>query len=208
MQLIGYLDSPFVRRVAITLEVLGIDYEHRELSIFRDFDEFHAINPLVKVPTLVLDDGQVLVDSSLIIDYLESQVAHRSLMPADPAHYRQALQQIGIALVAMEKIANLIYETGHRPPELHHQPWIDRLQTQLKGAFDLMEPAVSSSVAAGNAWLLGDELCQADITCAVAWRFSQHIDQADISPDDYPALLAFSARAENLPEFRACPLSG
>ena len=53
MQLIGYLDSPFVRRVAISMQFLGIDYQHRELSIFRDFDEFSTINPLVKVPTLV-----------------------------------------------------------------------------------------------------------------------------------------------------------
>ena len=73
IQLIGYLDSPFVRRVAISLKFLGVEYEHRELSIFRDFEEFRAINPLVKVPTLVLDDNQVLVDSTLIIDYLENR---------------------------------------------------------------------------------------------------------------------------------------
>ena len=60
MQLIGYLDSPFVRRVAITMQCLGVDYPHRELSIFRDFEEFSTINPMVKVPTTVLDDGQIL----------------------------------------------------------------------------------------------------------------------------------------------------
>ena len=63
LQLIGYMDSPFVRRVAITMQFLGIAYNHRELSIFRDYDEFRAINPMVKVPTLVLEDGQVLIDS-------------------------------------------------------------------------------------------------------------------------------------------------
>lgn len=208
MQLIGYLDSPFVRRVAISLEMLGIDYQHRELSIFRDFDEFHSISPLVKVPTLILDDGQVLVDSSLIINYLETQVVKRSLMPEDPVAYRQATQQIGVALVAMEKVAALIYETGQRPPERQHQAWIDRLQTQLKGAVDLMELAVSNSAAAGNYWLLGTELSQADITTAVAWRFTQHIEKADIPANDYPALFAYSVRAEALPEFKACPLNG
>ena len=202
------MDSPFVRRVAISLEMLGIDYHHRELSIFRDFDEFHSINPLVKVPTMILDDGQVLVDSSLIINYLETQVAKRSLMPEDPVAYRHATQQIGVALVAMEKTAALIYETGQRPPERQHQAWIDRLQTQLKGAVDLMESAVSNSAAAGNKWLLEAELGQADITTAVAWRFTQHVDSADIQAIDYPALLEFSMRAEKLPEFQACPLNG
>jgi glutathione S-transferase len=204
MQLIGYLDSPFVRRVAISLEFLGVEYEHRELSIFRDFDEFHAINPLVKVPTLVLDNGRVLVDSTLIIDYLEKHVAGTSLMPANALDYQRAVQQIGTALVAMEKIASLLYETGQRPAERQHQPWIDRLRTQLKGALDLMESAVKTSQ---DQWLLGDDMTQADITTAVAWRFSQHIDAAQIRPDDYPALSGYSRRAENLPEFLACPLS-
>ena len=208
MELIGYMDSPFVRRVAITLRFLDLGFTHRELSIFRDFDEFRKINPLVKVPTLLLDDGRVLVDSSLIIDFLESQVAKRSLMPAEPAAYRLACQTIGIALVAMEKSASLIYETGHRPRELQHEPWIDRLQTQLRGAIELLESAVSNGKKAGHTWLLDDELCQADITAAVAWRFTQHIECADVCAGDYPALSDFSARAEALTEFKACPLSG
>ena len=83
MQLIGYMDSPFVRRVAVTARFLGLDYEHRELSIFREFDEFSEINPMVKVPTLVCDDGQFLVDSGLIIDYLESLAGRGRLMPSD-----------------------------------------------------------------------------------------------------------------------------
>jgi glutathione S-transferase len=208
MQLIGYMDSPFVRRVAITCEFLGVEYEHRELSIFRDFDEFQTINPLVKVPTLVLEGGQVLVDSSLIIEYLEKQVAHRSLMPEDPDAYRRAVQLIGIDLVAMEKIASLIYETGQRPDEMQYQPWIDRLETQLEGAVDLMESAVSESKAAGTDWLLGSQVSQADISTAVAWRFTQHIDRVNIQAADYPALAEFSARCEALPEFQACPMTG
>lgn len=72
MELIGMLDSPFVRRVAVTAQFLGIPYAHNPLSIFKGYDEFRKVNPLVKVPTLVCDDGQMLVDSTLIIDYLES----------------------------------------------------------------------------------------------------------------------------------------
>lgn len=204
VQLIGYMDSPFVRRVAISMEFLGVEYQHRELSIFRDFDEFHAISPLVKVPTVVLGNGQVLVDSTLIIDYLEKHVAGRSLMPGNATDDRKAVQHIGVALVAMEKLASLIYETSHRPPERQHQPWRDRLRIQLKGALDLMEAAVAGRQ---SIWLLGSEICQADITTAVAWRFSQHIDAAQINPGDYPALSTYSRKAEALPEFLSCPLS-
>lgn len=208
MQLIGYLDSPFVRRVAITMGFLGIEYQHRELSIFRDFEEFKTINPMVKVPTLVLDDGQVLGDSTLIIDYLESHVAGRSLMPTARSEYLTALQHTGTALVAMEKVAQLVYETSQRPPELQHEPWINRLEQQLEGAADLMELAVVEHASSGKQWLFGDFLSQADIAIAVAWRFMQHIDRVRLQPNDYPALVAFSNCAEELPEFRACPLSG
>ena len=98
MQLIGMLDSPFVRRVAITMQFLGVEYEHWPLSIFKTYDKFRTVNPLVKVPTLVFDDGEMLVDSSLIIEYVES-LAGRSLMPAGMDANRRALQQIGVDMM-------------------------------------------------------------------------------------------------------------
>ena len=87
MKIVGLLDSPFVRRTVITARMLGIPFEHQSLSVFRNFDEFHAINPLAKAPTLVLDDGEVLIDSHLILDYLDSLVPpERRLFPAaEPA---------------------------------------------------------------------------------------------------------------------------
>jgi glutathione S-transferase len=207
MQLIGYLDSPFVRRVAISMQFLGVEYVHRELSIFRDYDEFRQINPMVKVPTLVLDDGQVLGDSLLIIDYLETQVAHRNLMPMGKDQYLLALQYIGSALVAMEKVAQLVYETSQRPKNSQYEPWIIRLEQQLEGAAGLMESHVGTSANPEHAWLFGNDITQADISIAVAWRFMQHIERVSLDPQDYPALVAFSARAELLPEFIACPVS-
>ena len=133
MQLIGMLDSPFVRRVAITMRMLGIEYEHNPLSIFRTYDQFRELHPLVKVPTLICDDGEMLVDSTLIIHYVE---AGRCLMPSDPIQNRSALQRIGIALVAMEKVAQRIYELKVRPEEYRYEPWLDRLNEQLIAAID------------------------------------------------------------------------
>jgi glutathione S-transferase len=86
---------------------------------------------------------------------------------------------------------------------LQHQPWIDRLEKQLIGALGLME----NSVDVAPAWLFGDDVGQADVTAAIAWRFVQHVVAARIAADDYPGLAAFSARAESLPQFQACPLS-
>ncbi len=207
MQLIGYLDSPFVRRVAVTMQFLGIEYVHRELSIFRDFEEFRKINPMVKVPTLVLGDGRVLIDSSLIINYLESRLARSSLWPGDERDYVTALQLTGTALVAMEKVAQLIYEISHRPQDRQHAPWVQRLERQLEGAVHLMESSVADHSKSGLPWLFGNEPGQADISIAIAWRFILHIECVRLKPEDFPALMKFSSRAEALPEFIACPLS-
>lgn len=206
MILIGMMDSPFVRRVAITMHMLGVDYRHRPLSIFTGFDEFRTVHPLVKVPTLVCDDGEMLVDSTLIIDYLETLAgAEKSLFPVHPAARRAALQQIGEALVGMEKVAQLIYEKTQRPRELRHAPWIHRLEQQLISAAGLMEASVETAAERGNDWLSGNEVMQSDITTAVAWNFIQRVTSRIVRPTDHPYLVDYSKRAEALPAFLACP---
>ena len=202
MQLIGMLDSPFVRRVAISMRLLGVPYEHNPLSIFRGYEAFRRLNPLVKVPTLVCDDGEMLVDSTLIIDHVES-LAGRSLMPAGASDRRRAQQLTGIALAAMEKVAQRIYELKVRPEEYRYAPWLSRLDEQLGAAIDAMETAASCD---GNRWLVGAQLTQADVTTAVAWRFIAHAAPDAARGTPRPALDAFGARAESLPEFLACPL--
>lgn len=204
MQLIGMLDSPFVRRVAITLQMLGIEYDHNPLSIFSSYDEFRAINPLVKVPTVVCDDGTILVESTLIISHLES-IAGRSIMPERPSEQKKALQLIGVALVAMEKVAQRIYELKIRPDDLQYVPWVERINEQLASALGWMESAVSNR--GDNEWLFGSCVTQADLTIAVAWRFIVHAAPTEARLEDHPALVAFSERAETLPEFLACPIS-
>ena len=203
MQLIGFMDSPYVRRVAVTAQFLGIPYEHRELSIFREYDEFRKINPLVKVPTLICDDGQVLVDSTLIIDYLESLAGGKRMMPADEGNYIRALNVIGTALVAMEKVVQLVYELKQRPEEVRHQPWIDRVEQQLGEAVTILEQAVGD----GSGWLFDDEVTQPDISTAITWSFIQLHFPKTIVEAGFPGLVRLSARADALPEVEACPLS-
>lgn len=206
MVLIGMLDSPFVRRVAITMQVLGIDYQYRPLSIFESFEEFRSVHPLVKVPTLVCDDGEMLVDSTLIIDYLELLVGpEKSLMPNDASARRTALQQIGEALVAMEKVIQLVDEKTQRPADVQHEPWINRLEQQVISAAGLMEASVEAAIESGNDWLAGTDPMQADITTAVAWDFIRRMASSTVRSTNHPYLIEYSERAEALPAFLACP---
>ena len=201
MKLIGMLDSPYVRRVAISLQRLGLPFEHQSLSVFRGFSEFESINPVVKAPTLVCDDGTVLMDSSLILDYAERLARPRSLLPDDVAGLRQELRLVGLGLAAMEKAVQLVYEERLRPAEKRHAPWVERVGGQLHAAWRELEGAsLLQAPPAGS-----DALGQATITVAVAWHFARELLPGVVAAEAYPRLAAFSAAAEALPEFRAAP---
>lgn len=192
MKLIGMLDSPYVRRVAVSLHLLGLPFEHQSLSVFRTFDEFSRTNPVVKAPTLVCDDGTVLMDSTLILQYAEA-LAGRSLLPSEPKALAQALRTVGLALAACEKSVQIVYEHGLRPAEKLHQPWLDRVTGQLLAACDGLEQAMPTGMD------------QAGVSTAVAWEFIQKMVPDVVPAARYPRLVAFSQTAEAQPAFAAAP---
>jgi len=203
MRLIGMFDSPYVRRVAISARLLGLSFQHESISVFREFEAFAAINPAVKAPTLVAGDGTVLLDSTLILDHLESLATPgRSLIPTDPRHRLRALRIVGLALAACEKTVQIEYERVLRPVEKQHAPWIDRLTRQLHAAYR----SLAEEIGDGEAWLFADRPLQADVTAAVAWRFTRFMLPDVVAEEDHPGLVRLSARAEALPEFVATPI--
>lgn len=199
MKLIGMLDSPFVRRVAISMRLLGLPFEHAAISVFRGFDVFERINP-VKAPTLVCDDGSVLMDSTLLLIYAES-LAGRSLMPVDPAELVRELRLLGLALAACEKTAQIVYERGLRPAEKRHQPWIDRVSGQLESAYRQLD----AELAARPLDATEAGLRQSGITVGVAWTFTQLLLPEVLPAHGFPHLVAHAAAVEALPVFRAIP---
>ena len=197
MKMIGMLDSPYVRRVAISLDLYGVDFEHEPLSVFRTFNEFAQINPVVKAPTLVLDDGTVLMDSSLILDYLEALApTDRKLLPQQPAALAKDLQVLGLALAACEKSVQIVYEHNLRPAEKLHAPWLERVTGQLLAAYALLDKQVGNSEA----------LTQASITAAVAWSFSQFTVASVVKADAFPNLQRHAERLEQHPAFKRYPI--
>jgi glutathione S-transferase len=202
MRLIGMLDSPYVRRVAVSLRCMGLPFVHEAVSVFRHYPEFSTINPVVKAPTLVTDDGVTLMDSTLILDYAERLVPpERRLNPADFPEYARSQRLVGLALAACEKSVQMVYERTLRPKEKQHQPWLDRVQGQLLAAYRLLE----SEVGSGQSWLFGNRPMQADIAAATAWRFTQSVLADAVAAAEHPALSLFAKRAEALPEFLAFP---
>ncbi|WP_225782772.1 glutathione S-transferase family protein [Xenophilus sp. Marseille-Q4582] len=204
MQLIGMLDSPYVRRTAISLHLLGLPFESRPVSVFRQAEAFARINPVIKAPTLVLDDGTVLMDSQLILAHAESLVpASRSLWPAEPAQRLRALRLTGLALAACEKAVQRVYERELRPPEKQHAPWLERVQAQMHSAWRALQDEMRQGAVPGGA--AGQPIGQAGLTLAVSWHFTQQLLPGVLAPDEFPLPAAFSAQAEALAAFRAWP---
>lgn len=197
MKLVGMLDSPYVRRVAISLDVYGLVFVHEPLSVFRDYTQFSEINPVVKAPTLVLDDGTVLMDSSLILDYLEALApTDKKLLPQSATARAQDLQVLGLALAACEKSVQIVYEHNLRPAEKQHAPWLDRVTGQLLAAYSQLEKHLPDNEA----------LTQASITTAVAWSFSQFTVASVVKADAFPNLKRHAERLERHPAFKKYPI--
>lgn len=204
MQLIGMLDSPYVRRTAIAMALLGLPFEHHAVSVFSTFAQFQGINPVVKAPTLVCDDGTILMDSSLIISYAEALAAPHRLMPKDLSALQHDLHLISLSLAACEKAVQTVYERNLRPAEKQHQPWLDRIHGQLLAAYGLLEAASKKSN-----WAVADgQISLAMITIAVVWRFTAEMLPEVARTTDYPTIAALSAQMEQLPAFIAYPPAG
>jgi len=201
MLLIGMFDSPFVRRVAITMKLLGIPFEHGNWSVGRDFDRIREYNPLGRVPTLVADDGEKLLDSSAILDYLEERAdAEHALLPASGPERRQALKLMALATGAAEKGVLQVYERVFRPEEKRHQPWVDRCRTQMNGSLAAIDRYLGERGV--SQWLVGKHMTLADITVVCVFTFLSDALKVATDPVVFQSLGTLASRCESLPVFQ------
>jgi len=205
MLLIGRDLSPFTRRVAVSMTLLGLPCERRELAVLTQGEEIRSFNPLTRVPALVVQPGEpALVESSLILGYLDSLVPpERRLLP--PGDLR-ALRLTGLAFGAMEKGISAYYERTRRPADFTYRPWAEQCDGQVAAAFAALDRAAGEAAARGDPWLAGPRLTQADISSAVALDFLRFVAPDSLPPGRYPALEAVTGRALALPPFRATGL--
>ena len=199
MILIGMYDSSYTRRVAIAMSLYDMPFEHRSWSVGRDFDRIRQYNPLGRAPTLVLDDGEVLTESAMMLDYLDDVVgSERALMPATGIARRDAQRLIALATGAIDKAVLIVLERIFRPVEMHSEAWLSRCRTQVEGALGELDKACATR--AGDDWLVGDAMTHADIAVAC---YTTHLRESlplDLSP--WPALREHVDRCEALPVFR------
>lgn len=202
--LVGRYRSPFVRRVAIALTLGGMAFDRVVISPITDPAAVRAYTPIGRVPVLQLPDGERLIESACILDYVleTGTFAHPLLAPAGAAR-RHTLQICAAMTSALEKAVQAFYEVTKRPKELIHPPYRAQLEEQARAGLDLVEQAAR---AVPGAVLVGEHLTLADINAAVGWSFLCDFAPALADAGRCPALAAHAARCEQLPAFLACAL--
>jgi glutathione S-transferase len=199
MILIGQFDSPFVRRVAISMRLQGVAFEHYPWSVFADAEKIARYNPLMRVPAVVLDGGEVLIESAAILDALEDIAeSDTPMMPPDAGDRRKALKVCALATGVADKAVSLVYETA-----VHNRAtpaWVERCLSQIAGALGQLE---LSRNAHASEWWFGPNIGYADITVACVLRFlgDAHPGMFDLS-EGWPLLAAHAARCEAMPVFQ------
>ncbi|WP_250452929.1 glutathione S-transferase family protein [Caballeronia sp. ATUFL_M2_KS44] len=199
MILIGQYDSPFVRRVAIALSLYGIAFEHRPWSVFGDADKIAPFNPLVRVPTLVLDSGDVLIESAMILDYLDEEAgAARALIASEGNERREALKVCALATGFADKAVALVYERVLH--EETSEAWVNRCTGQVERVLDALE---ADRAARPSPFWFGDAIGHADIAVACALRFAREAHAPIFAGERWPALIAHGDRCEALDVFQS-----
>jgi glutathione S-transferase len=202
MILIGRHYSPFVRRVAATLQHYGLEYEHQAIRASgADQDKIRSYgNPLGRVPVLVMDNGSALADSAVILDYLDSLVGtDKSLMPVDGMARFELQSKIAIANGAAEK-AIAVYSESMRPSSGQHQPAMDGSTRQAKDGFEYLDGALTGP------WFMGDKISQLDVTVICHWEFMKAGAKTVFAACNCPNIEALAARANALPAFKNTPI--
>jgi len=201
-KLVGMLDSPFVRRVAIALDLYGLSYENLPLRTVGDAAEFARYSPLKRAPTLVLADGATLVDSHMILAHLDELVPPaRCLTPSDAAARLACRQVVGVAAGIADKAVSAFYERNFHTPEQRNARLLERNRGQLVDSLAWLE------ARAPEQWLLGSDLCHADIMVGAGLRFAGDAlpDWLDLKP--VPRVAGWLERLEALPVFRSTYLA-
>jgi glutathione S-transferase len=198
MILIGQYDSPFVRRVAIALRLYGLAFEHRPWSTFGEGDKIAPFNPLRRVPTLVCEDGEALIESTAILDYLDELVGPETAMiAARGAERRRGLKICALATGLGDKAVSLLYERVLRKDA--SKVWVERCEAQIGGVLEALE---KERAAIDTPYWFGERIGHADIAVACVLRFTREAHPQLFNGARYPALSAHAARCDALPPFR------
>ena len=198
MKLLGTTRSPYVRRVAVSLNLMDLDWELDQVPVFDDPEAIRRYNPLLRIPTLLLDDGEALVESYAILDALDEMAGGKRLTPEAGKTRRDVMRVTAMAVGAMDRTIWAVYEPRFRPKEKVEESWIAHNRERALGGMQYLDGLAAE---AGDGWLVGDSLGQADVSAVCAFSFARFAHPPMKVAEACPALAAFAERCEAMEAF-------
>jgi len=196
MILVGQYDSPFVRRVAVTLHHYHMPFTRNPLSVFGDAKTVQGFNPLIRVPALVLASGESLIDSAAIIDCLDEMAGPaRALTPAHGPQRRRVLQIVALATGATDKAVAIFFERHFHSKKSISKEWEKRCLSQLSAALEKLEKDC------GTPWFIDNTMTQGDVTVGCMLSYIKLRVPEVFPANKYPKLHALSLHCEMRDEF-------
>jgi glutathione S-transferase len=201
MKLIGSLTSPYVRKVRIVLAEKKIDYEFELDSPWVADSKIPNINPLGKVPVLILDDSTLLFDSRVIVEHIDSVAPNNKLMP-ESNRERSEVKRWGAVADGICDAAALIVLEKKRPEAQQSPEWMARQHDKVIRGLEYMSAELGES-----SWCMGTHFSLADVCtgCALGYlvfRFPE-INWQESHPNlarIYDKLMLRPSFAETIPQ--------
>ncbi len=157
MKLYTSLTSPYGRKARVMLAEKRIDFELVLTDVWDSNSDLVKFNPLGKVPCLVLDDGNALYDSPVIIDYLDSVTPVGHLIPETTRQRIQVKRWEALADGVTDAAVAIVLEKK-RAPQLQSADWITRQSGKIERGIKVMSQDLGE-----NAWCTGHSFNLSDI---------------------------------------------
>ena len=199
MKLIGSLTSPYVRKVRVVLAEKKIEYKFVEDDVWGPGAQIGSFNPLSKVPCLVMEDGGVIYDSRVIVEYVDTLTPVGRLIPASGRERAEVRTWEALADGTMDAAATARLEQAWpgRAPQQRCQAWIERQMAKIHGALNAMSVGLGEST-----WLCGNHLSLADIAVGSALGYVAFRNPEIDWRADYPNLHRLYERLMQRASFR------
>lgn len=133
--------SPFGRKVKIAAGILGLekDITIETADTNNPNDSLRAQNPLGKIPALIIEDGTVIYDSPVILEYLDHRAGGGQIIPTQAPARFAALQLEALCDGILDACILLVYEGRYRPAEKHEQKWIEMQTAKVQRSLAVLE---------------------------------------------------------------------
>lgn len=201
MKLIGSLTSPFVRKVRIVMAEKKIDYDFELDDVWADSVQVGKVNPLGKVPCLVMEDNGAVFDSRVIVEYLDTLTPVCKLLPANTRERIEVKCWEALADGLLDAAVLIRLESTQREPSQRSDAWLARQRLKIDASLIAMTQGLAE-----KPWCMDKQYSLADVAVGCALGYIDFRFPEIPWRTEHPRLLKLFEKLSQRPSFiDTCP---